>query len=71
MDNRKDPRLKIIREHWYEMQLTQQEAANILKISQPCFNQYLHGAINLNTDTVIKFATLFNVPPSSIDSKIY
>jgi len=71
MDRIKDSRLILIREHWYKLRITQQEAATQMKITQPCFNQYLHGKIKLNTDTVIKFATLFNIPPSKIDLKLY
>jgi plasmid maintenance system antidote protein VapI len=71
MDYKTDPRLKIIREKWYQSQLTQVEAAKQLGISQPCLNQYLRGRIPLNTDTIIKFATLFNVAPSEIDHRIY
>jgi plasmid maintenance system antidote protein VapI len=71
MDNTTDARLKTIREKWSQLQLTQAEAAKQMGITQPCFNQYLRGRIPLNTDTIIKFATLFNVAPSEIDPRIY
>ena len=71
MDQHADPRLNIIRSTWSTMRLTQKEAAAQLGISQPAFNQYLKGKIPLNTEIVLKFATLFNVPPSKIDSRLY
>ena len=71
MDRKSDPRLDAIQANWNLMQLTQHEAASQLRISQPCFNQYLTGKIPLNTDTIIKFAILFNIPPSAIDPNIY
>ena len=71
MDRNSDPRLTAIQANWSLMHLTQSEAAKQLGISQPCLNQYLNGRIPLNTDMVIKFANLFDIPPSSIDSKIY
>ena len=71
MDRTQDPRLIIIRKHWYELHITQSDAAIAMGISQPCVNQYLHGVIKLNTDTVIKFAKLFEIAPSAIDSRIY
>ena len=70
MDNKADPRLSHIQQRWSNMQLTQSEAAKQMGISQPCFNQYLKGKIPLNTDTVIKFATLFDVAPSEIDVRL-
>ena len=71
MDNNPDPRLTNIQERWYESHLTQIEAAKQMGITQPCLNQYLKGRIPLNTDTVIKFATLFDVAPSELDPRIY
>ena len=71
MDNQSDQRLIAIQANWNLMDLTQHEAAKQFRISQPCFNQYLKGTIPLNTDIVIKFATLFNIPPSAIDPNIY
>jgi len=71
MDQATDNRLKIICEKWYQSQLTQREAAKQMAISQPCLNQYLKGRIPLNTDTVIKFAMLFDIAPSEIDPRIY
>ena len=70
MDNSRNTRLKKIQEHWQSLELTQYEAARLMGISQPCFNQYIKGRIKLNTDTVIKFATLFKIPPSRIDPRI-
>lgn len=70
MDRITNPR-SIIREHWASLQLTQKEGAQRMGISQSCLNQYLHGKIKLNTDTIIKFASLFNIPPSQIDPRIY
>jgi len=71
MDRNADPRLSTIQANWSRMHLTQHEAAQQLGISQPCLNQYLRGKIPLNTDMVVKFANLFDVSPSSIDSKLY
>jgi plasmid maintenance system antidote protein VapI len=71
MDMQTDARLKKIQQHWYQMDLTQREAAAQIGISQSCFNQYLKGRIPLNTDTIIKFATLFEVAPSEIDPRIF
>lgn len=71
MDRKRDTRLINIQERWYQSQITQTEAAKQMGISQPCLNQYLKGSIPLNTDTVIKFATLFDVAPSEIDPRIY
>lgn len=65
--NKPDARLNTICKHWSQMQLTQVEAAKQMGISQPCFNQYLKGKIPLNTDTIIKFAILFDIAPSEID----
>jgi len=71
MDRITDNRLIAIQANWNLMKLTQHEAAKQFDISQPCFNQYLKGVIPLNTDVIIKFATLFGIPPSAIDPKIY
>jgi plasmid maintenance system antidote protein VapI len=70
LDNSKDPRLILIQKYWYDFKLTQKEAATRMKITQPCFNQYLHGKIKLNTDTIIKFAKLFDIPLSNIDADL-
>lgn len=69
MDNHADPRLNVIRSTWSTMRITQKEAAAQLGISQPCLNQYLRGKIPLNTDIILKFAILFDIPPSKIDSR--
>ena len=70
MDRNADPRLNVIRSTWNTMRLTQQEAASQLGISQPCLNQYLRGKIPLNTDMILKFAILFDISPSKIDSRL-
>ncbi len=67
VDHKTDPRVIKIKKLWDKSDLTQFDAACLLDMSQPCINQYIHGVIPMNTDTVIKFATLFNIAPSAID----
>jgi transcriptional regulator with XRE-family HTH domain len=45
---------------------TQERAGARIRLSQAAFNQYLKGAIALNTKTILKFAQLFGVPPREI-----
>ena len=71
MDYTSDPRLRVIQANWNQLQITQREAAEQFDISQSCFNQYLTGKIPLNTDTIIKFAILFDIPSFAIDLKLY
>ena len=70
MDRKRDTRLTAIQKRWAKLQLTQLEAAQRMGISQPCFNQYLKGKIPLNTDTILKFAMLFDIVPSEIDPQL-
>ena len=67
MDRVTDPRLKKIREYWIKSNITQQQAACQMDMTQPSVSQYLNGHIPMNTDTVLKFARLLNRPPTDID----
>jgi transcriptional regulator with XRE-family HTH domain len=53
-----------------ELFLTQAKIAKKLGISQPCFNQYLHCKVPLNTDIIFKIAEILRVSPSDIDPKL-
>ncbi|WP_444897922.1 LexA family protein [Microbulbifer sp. SSSA005] len=50
--------------------LNQDKAGDIMGITQGAVGHYLNGRIALNTDTIIKFAKLLGVQPSSIDPAI-
>lgn len=61
-----------LREIWHEKKkqlgLTQEKAAHLLGwSSQGTVGQYLLGRIGLNTDAIMKFASLLEVKPTDID----
>lgn len=49
-----------------ELNLTQVKAAKKLKVTQGAITQYLNGFIPLNTDMILAFAELLEVPPNAI-----
>lgn len=67
MDNETSRRLL---KHWGESSITQQEAAEIMGLSQSSINHYLKGRQPLNTDIIIQFADVLGIPPSNIDPQI-
>ena len=71
MDRRSDTRLRAIKQLWSNYQITQQQAAVKMELTQPALNQYLTGKTKLNTDIIIKFARLFNISPAEIDPNLY
>lgn len=53
-----------------ELELTQVKAAKQLGITQAAFSQFLNCAVAMNTDMVIKVATLLRVTPEELDPKL-
>lgn len=70
MDHTTDPRVTRIKELCSDSGLTQKEIACSLDMSQSSVSQYLNRRIPMNTDTVLKFARLFNVKPITIDPSL-
>ena len=71
MDKKQDPRLIIIKQLWSDQpNLTQQNAAYELNITQSAVCQYLSGRIPLNFAIIIKLAKLLNASPTKIDPNL-
>ena len=62
------PNLIRLRKIWSERDPLSEEAAGAkMGMTQSAVNQYLNGYIELNINTIVKFARLLKVYPSDID----